>query len=251
MITSVRRLASGSAVLSVALALLVSGCLKTRAQLREEAGDIGAAGAGAGAPPIPAQVQEVQPQGQYVIDEIKSEITRLTGRIEDLERAQKDSAGSHGAQEAEAKQETRIAELEKAQADMIEAIKKMQLTLPAAESPELFEQGKNQFETGNFESAIENLSAYLKNPKAKKTEEATFLRGEAYYASQQYNKAIVDFSRFPDAFRKSKRTPAALLRIGQSFEALGMKKESRDFYQELVDTYPKSAEAKKVKGKLK
>jgi TolA-binding protein len=60
----------------VVLALSMTGCLKTRAQLREDAED--------GSRPA-APIQEVKPQGQYVVDELKSEITRLEGRVEDLE----------------------------------------------------------------------------------------------------------------------------------------------------------------------
>ena len=40
----------------------------------------------------PNAVQDVQPQGLYAIDEIKQQMTILQGRIEDLERAQKDQA---------------------------------------------------------------------------------------------------------------------------------------------------------------
>ena len=67
------------------LALSTSGCLKTRAQLKEESEDKETSKG------VPAQpLQEVQPQGQYVVDELKDEMTRMEGRIEDLERAQKD-----------------------------------------------------------------------------------------------------------------------------------------------------------------
>ena len=62
---------------------------------------------------------------------------------------------------------------------------------------------------------------------------------------------IVDYSVFPERFPKSKKMSAALYRIARSFEALGMKEESRNFYQELVDKFPKSAEAKKSKSKVK
>ena len=43
----------------------------------------------------------------------------------------------------------------------------------------------------------------------------------------------------------------ALLKIGQSFEALGMKEDAKGFYQELTDKFPKSPEAAKAKKKVK
>src|SRR4051794_12953208 len=92
---------------ALALCVALSGCLKTRAQLRDD-GDAGPV------PPERGQVEAVQPQGAYVIDELKSEITRLQGRIEDLERTQRDShaATSKADLDQQKKLETRIVELE-------------------------------------------------------------------------------------------------------------------------------------------
>src|ERR1700733_553319 len=84
------KLISSSATFSLlfAMSLSFSGCLKTRAQLKDDSDNRGEASR-----PGPAQpVQDVHPQGQYVLDEIKDEITRLTGRIEDLERSQRESS---------------------------------------------------------------------------------------------------------------------------------------------------------------
>ncbi len=54
-----------------------------------------------------------------------------------------------------------------------------------------------------------------------------------------------------EKFPKSKRVPVTLLKIAQSFEALGMADDARGFYQELVEKFPKSSEAKKAKARLK
>jgi TolA-binding protein len=229
----------------VGLMLSLSGCLKTRAQLKDSDDE--------DAQPRPAQVQDVQPQGQYVIDEVKSEITRLTGRLEDLERAnrERDAQGANTQKEELKKLEARLAETEQAQAQMIDAIKKMQATQPVAEQPELFEKAKAEQQAGNHEAAVESFSQYLKTSKAKHTEEATFLRGESFFALKQYKKAIMDFSKFPEKYSKSRRMAAALMRIAASFEALGMAEDAKGFYQELVDKFPKTAEGKKAKAKLK
>jgi TolA-binding protein len=237
--------------LLVSLMMTLPGCLKTRAQLRGEGGDdAGAPGTAAGAA---NPVQEVQPQGQYVIDEIKTELTRLNGRIEDLERAQKQSASNPaGASKEDLKPlETRMAELEKAQAVMIETLQKLQASTPVPENASLFNQGKEQFNAQNYEGAAESLSGYLKTPKAKKAEEATFLRAESYFNLKQYKKAIADYSKFTEDYTKSSRMPTVLYRIGLSFEGLGMKEDARAFFQELADKFPKAPETKKAKAKIK
>jgi len=45
--------------------------------------------------------------------------------------------------------------------------------------------------------------------------------------------------------------PEALYKIGMSFESLGMGEDAKGFYQELVEKYPKSPEAKKARKKVK
>jgi tol-pal system protein YbgF len=237
----------------VSMSLLATGCLKTRAQLKEDEAE----DRKGPSKPVPTQVEEVQPQGRYVIDELKSEITRITGRIEDLERNQRDqaSAGANANREELKKLETRIIELEQAQAAMLDAIKKMQAQPPApaaaAESEDLYKKSQAQYQAGNYEAAVETLNGYLKNPKAKHTEDATFLRGDAYFGLKQYKKAIIDYAKFPEKYSHSKKVPMALWKIGQSFEALNMKAEAKGFYQELLEKFPKSAEAKKAKKKVK
>lgn len=230
-----------SLILVTALLLPLAGCLKTRAQLKD---DDGAA--------RPVAVQDVKPQGQYVIDELKSEITRITGRIEDVERAQQHAAKGDGGEAAIKKLETRIEELERAQVSMIDELKKLQAAPPKATDPEdHFESGKKAFEQGKFEDAAEAMGAYLKSKHPRAAETATYIRGESYFALKQYKKAIVEFARFPDKFTRSARMPAALLKIAQAFEALGEKSDARNFYQELVDKFPSSAEARRAKPKLK
>ena len=95
------------------------------------------------------------------------------------------------------------------------------------------------------------MNTYLKNTKAKQHEEATFIRAESYYSLAQYKKAIVDYSKFPEKFTKSKRMPLALYKIGLSFEHLGMKEDAKGFYQELVEKFPKSPEGVKARAKAK
>ncbi|MCM2322142.1 MAG: tetratricopeptide repeat protein [Oligoflexia bacterium] len=233
-------------LLCVFCAVALSGCLKSRLQVREDGGE---------PRPVPGKIQEVQPQASYVVDELKGELTRLTGRVEDLERARQDASASAPQKEDLRKLETRVQELETAQAQLIDTIKKLTEQKPAApaaaDGHESFEKAKAQFDAGNYDAAIDAFSSYLKVAKGSKAEEATFLRAESYFITKQYKKAIVDYSRFPEKYSKSRHLPVALLKIGHAFEALGLKDDAKGFYQELVDKYPKSSEAKKARAKLK
>lgn len=244
-------------IVSVAACWLATGCLTTRSQLREQNDDDSAKSAQQ-ATPQPAKVQDVQPAGNYALDEIKGEMTRIQGRVEDLERTQKQSNSDQAiatTKEEIKKLDGRILELEQAQQQMLEAIKKIQETPAAppvaADPAEMFETGKDNFGASNYEMAIENFNSYLKSPKAKHAEDATFLRAESHFALKQYKKAIVDYSKFPEKYTKSKFMPGALYKIGLCFDALGMKDDARGFYQELEEKFPKSAEAHKIRKQLK
>lgn len=239
---------SGWVALSLALLLGLSGCLRTRAQMQEEAPEAEQTRA------VSAGVQEVQPQGSYAVDELKAEVARLNGKIDDLERAQKEPKKEDPAKEELIKKlETRIAELEQAQMQMIEALKKMQQEpeKPKATPSELFRSGKEAFREKDYQRSVDLFTAYLKTNDPNHPEEAAYLIGESHYAQKNYRGAIVDFSGFNEKFAKSRRVPASLYKIGQCFEALGMKDDAKPFYQELVERYPKSPEARSAKSKVK
>jgi tol-pal system protein YbgF len=234
-----------------ALALVVmtlnsTSCLKTRGQIREDSDDREVS------KPIPVQAAtEVQPQGQYVLDEIKAEFTRLEGKVEDLEREQKNASGKATSSEDLKRLDARLTQLEQNVASIQESMKKLQESSSLADPGELFKKAQSQFNDGDYEAAAETWGLYLKAPKATKLEDATFMRGESYYKLKQYKKAIVEYSKFPEKYTRSKKMPEALYKIGQSFEALGMKEDAKGFYQELVEKFPKSPEAKRIRKKVK
>lgn len=205
-------------------------------QLREDEGS------------VPNKTEPVTPQGGYAIDEVKGELTRLNGRIEDLERTNR-SDNKAKTDEQLKSMENRIRELEQAQIASIEAIKKIQNDMPPPDNSILVQKGKEALKAKKYEDAAQEFSAYLKNPNGHLAEDAYFYRGEAYYLGKHYKKAIVDFSKFPEKYTKSQFMPKALLRIAQSFDAMGSKEDASAFYAQLLEEYPKSPEAKEARKK--
>jgi len=237
--------------------LSASGCLKTRAGLRNDVAPGAREGAAAPSSGVPVKVTEVEAQNQRVVEEMKSEIARLTGRLDELDRTNQELTQSAGRREAAKLEETRklearIQELESSQEQMLEALKKKEREAPPKTEPVAhFEDGKALHDAKKHSEAVPQLTEYLKFPKGKHREEALFLRADSYYALTQYKKAIIDYSDLHDNFPRSKRMPQVLMRIGLSFEAMGMKADAKVFFQELVDKYPKSSEAKKALPKTK
>ena len=233
-----------TAIIPLCISLLCSACLKTRTQLRDEGPDEGRS--------VPAtQVQDVQPSGQYAIEELKSELTQLVGRVDELERNHRESAKNQGNQAEIKHVEDRMSAMEQKISHFEESLEKLQGNPALVNADELFQKAKAQFEDEEYEAASNSFATYLKIPKGKHIEEATYLRAESYFKLKQYKKAIVDYSKFPEKFKQSSRMPVALYKIGLSFEALGMKEDANGFFQELVEKYPKSSEAKKARKKVK
>lgn len=241
-------------LLALILVIGTSSCLKTRSSLREETEnpDTG----------YSTKVTEVAAsENQKIAEELRSEINQLNGRIDDLNRKNESLAKDqtkrieHEAQLRE--MQIKIQELQASQAALIDALQKKEKDrekereIPKAETATAFEKGREAYKEKKYDEAIEEFTQYLKFPKGRHTEEALFLRGEAFYAKEQYKKAILDYSSLQEKYPKSKSLPKTLLKIGNSFDALGMTSDAKAFYQEILEKHAKSPEAKIASAKLK
>lgn len=75
--------------------------------------------------------------------------------------------------------------------------------------------------------------------------------GEQLLAAKKYKEAIVAYQKYRDENPKGKVYADATYKIGVAFHEIGMKDESRAFYEEVIAKFPKSAEAKKAQARLK
>jgi TolA-binding protein len=149
-----------------------------------------------------------------------------------------------------------------------EELKKLKLRVDALEqkatlepskvevnASELFQKGKDQYQKQQYALASESFTAYLQLPKRKTSskllEEALFFKAESFHQLKKYKKAIVEYSHFSEVYSNSSHMPEVLYKIGFCFELLGMKEDARGFFQELIEKYPGSLHAKKVKKKVK
>ena len=235
-----------------------SACLRTRGMIREgQTFDVD--------PGSNSSQGQRNPQADaYLVDELKAEIARLTGRIEELERAKAEAARTATDPNPQLKAyEQRMSELEKTQLAILETIKGQKPSPQTAAASSAagteaqgqngLEKGKALFQAGKFEPAIEALTQFISQPaklKSSSMEEALQLLGESHFLLKQYQAAIVEYSKIQEKLPKSKRVPGALLRIAQSFEAMGFSEDAKGFYQELTDRFPKSTEARKAQESL-
>ena len=246
------------ALLLLNLILLSSGCLKTRSQIRQATGAPSEVESGEETD----SVEPVTKKGshpKYELEEIKVELAKVAGKVEEVEYAQK-SQNILELKEYLTRIDARVAELEKNQTALTEALEALKESAPqtkkdssasAAKKASFIKEGFDHLEDKDFESAANAFQEALDQKlKPKESSEANFGMGEAQFALKNYKKAIVNYSKVQEVNNKSPRVPASLYKIGLSFQALNMNKEAKNFFAELVEKFPKSAEAKKAKVKL-
>jgi len=243
------------------MVFVFSGCLKTRNDLKNDNGDSNSAQA------TPTEVQA----NSKAVDDMRTEIQQLASRIDELQKQNENlnkDLTKKTAQIQEVDQlKLKISELESSQAALIEEVRKKEKDSQkitsekestndkgaekSGDGEDLFQTARSAYISKKYDTAIENFREYLKVLKAKWADEAHFLKGESHFQLKQFKKAIIEYSAVTEKFPKSKRAPYSLLKIGMSFEALGMKADAKSFYQEILEKYPKSPEAKRASVKLK
>jgi tol-pal system protein YbgF len=97
-----------------------------------------------------------------------------------------------------------------------------------------------------YDKALEALSAFLvKWPDHPYVENATYWRGECYYAQGQYQKALEQFEAVATKGLGAK-APDALLKMGMSHDKLGAPDRAREAWDKLRREHPKSEAARKI-----
>jgi TolA-binding protein len=240
-------------LLVIAALLMVfsqTACMKTRSQIKGDPSE----SAEATVNPRPGST------AAYEMEEVKSELTRISGKLEEVEHAQQLQNTSE-VKEYASRLDARIAELEKNQMLLlseVKALKDKEAQVVAREkeaavpASDLLSEASSLLAQKHYEEATEKYKAVLnKGAKGKDGAEALFGLGECEFGQKNFKKAIVHYSKVQEVFAKSPRVPASLYKIGLSFERLNMPKEAKGFFNELNERFPKSAEAKRARSKVK
>lgn len=240
-------------VLITMISATQSGCMKTRSQIKNSDSQDQSEG-GASNEEKAATNQRVS---RNEIEEIKNELTRISGKVEELDHTQQTNKPQE-LKEYMTKLDERIADLEKNQLLVMNELKaiKDKETAAAKEAAtpvsELFKSANFLLREKKYEEAAEKFRSILnKNVKGKEAAEAHFGLGESEYGLKNYKKAIVQYSKVQEVLPKSTHAPTCLYKIGLAFSRLNMNKEAKGFFNELLERYPKSVEAKKIRARSK
>ena len=101
--------------------------------------------------------------------------------------------------------------------------------------------------------SLEKISVPQGEKKSELTpNQKTFREAQDFFDERNWESAIAKFEEYRRNTSKEKLGyRQATLRIGEAFKNLKLKEESKVFFNELIQSYPESQEAKKAKTLLK
>lgn len=199
------------------------------------------------------------------ITAVRSDFQVLTGRFEETKYAIQKSLqeGKSSRDEVEIKlKETaqileelqkRMASVEQVTALIRQGKEQGTGNVPEAASfEEAYKDAYETFQKGDYKAAREKFQNYLEiHPGSKYADNALYWIGESYYNEKSYEKAIVVYDDVVKKHPDGGKAPAALLKQGMAFYALGDKKSANAIFKKLVEGYPRSEQAEVAKKKLK
>jgi len=99
--------------------------------------------------------------------------------------------------------------------------------LPQASAPKAeYEEAIGMLKQRQYDAAERGFSDFLaKNPKSPLAASAVYNLGETYYLRARHREAAEQFLKISTAYPSSPRAPEAMLRLGQSLNAIGGAKE--------------------------
>jgi len=111
-------------------------------------------------------------------------------------------------------------------------------------------RGKSLFGQGKFREAYQQFENVAMTGSGADTIEAKYMMGEALFALQEYDQAILDYQAIITNHPSSAKAPAAMLKQAMAFEKLNDNDTAKILYKKLVATYKDSPEAQQAQQKI-
>lgn len=214
----------------VASSTLLTGCLKTRNDVREtEQRQV-----------MQQQVvtlQRTNADATGRVADLEEQIRELNGRVDVVENKLGQShsgieSALRSSQQQSVDNNAKIAALQEAMTTMEKQIYALNAEVNALRA----------------EKAAAQAERSAKQAAAKKN---PFDAGQGFFEDKDWKQAILNFQKYRDENPKGPKFADATYKIGVSFQELGMKDEAKTFYDEVVSKFPKSDEARRAKIRLK
>ncbi|MBK7140903.1 MAG: tol-pal system protein YbgF [bacterium] len=103
-----------------------------------------------------------------------------------------------------------------------------------------------------YDDAILALRAYITSCSTHVSiGDAQYWIGEGLFSQSKFSEAVPQFETFLSAYPKSDFTSRAIYKIGRCFQEMDKKSEAKKRFQEVIDKFPATLEAKQSKERLK
>jgi len=110
---------------------------------------------------------------------------------------------------------------------------------------------KKAFDAGDMDTAKKGFATVVEAHATSDTaDNAQFWIGEIYYREKWFQKAILEYQKVIENYPDGNKVPAAYLKQGLAFEALGETENAHLILGELLRKYPDTAEASIARKKL-
>lgn len=210
------------------------------------------------------------------IESMQQDLRLVNGRLEELEHAGRRQGETLGTPAAvDPKSQERLDELSLSVARIDQRVAQLEQSLGADRKPvaaaapvpvpaqpkpaagvaptsNLYDQGKQAFDKGEWENARKLFQQYLKSqPNSENADNAQFWVGETYYNEQWFEKAILEYQTVIEKYPKGNKVAGAMLKQGLAFLKLGDQGNARLILKDLQKKYPQSNEARIAADKLK
>jgi len=202
-------------------------------------------------------IRKIAADTQATIDSNKSEIQALNGRLDDLTLGVKKPNEELTRYREDADKRIILLEerLVKLQATVDDLTKKGSEALQpnSAVTPDsIYMKGLEKLKAGDMPGAREIFTKFIDQyPKHELSANAHYWIGESLYGEKNYEAAIVAFQDVIKNYPQQPKVPAAMLKQAMAFRAIKDSKNAKYVLKKLVESYPKSDEAKKARELLK
>ena len=111
-------------------------------------------------------------------------------------------------------------------------------------------RGNSLFKQGKFREAYQQFENVAMTGTGADTIEAKYMMGEALFALQEYDQAILDYQAIITNHPSSAKAPSAMFKQAMAFEKLNDNDTAKILYKKLVATYKDSPEAQQAQQKI-
>lgn len=211
-------------VFTILISFVFAGCIQTRRDIEksESSKEL-------------VQMQAQKDSLENQVSDLQTDLRDMMGRLGTLEKQRLD--------EVEQGKESDDTTTQKNE----ERIKAYEETIVMLES-----QVKDlQVETAALKKLALNSIASKKSRSKAKAPRGPFYVAEASFKTKDWQKAITGYQSYREKYPKGRKYKDATYKIGVCFQELGMLTEAKAFFDEVIERYPKTSEARKAQRRLK